>query len=94
MVTSRAVAPKRAFGFVVVLGLAFLFALMPAAIARNAGKTVRHHKVQEQDPAADQLAEAESDIEKRDYANAEFLLKKYLEAQSENYAAWYDLGVL
>lgn len=94
MVTSRAVAPKRAFGFVVVLGLAFLFALMPAAIAQNAGKTVRHHKVQEQDPAADQLAEAESDIEKRDYANAELLLKKYLEAQSENYVAWYDLGFL
>jgi tetratricopeptide (TPR) repeat protein len=80
-------------GFVVVLWLAF-FALMPAAIAQDAGKTVRHHKVQEQDPAADQLAEAESDIEKRDYANAELLLKKYLEAQSENYAAWYDLGFL
>ena len=94
MVTSRAVAPKRAFGFVVVLGLALFFALMPATVAQNAGKTVRHHKVQEQDPTADELAEAESEIEKRDYANAELLLKKYLEAQSENYAAWYDLGFL
>jgi tetratricopeptide (TPR) repeat protein len=79
---------------VVVLWLALFFALMPAAIAQNAGKTVRHHKVQEQGPAADELAEAESDIEKRDYANAELLLKKYLKAQSENYAAWYDLGFL
>jgi len=94
MVTNRAVAPKRAYGLVVVLWLALLFALMPATVAQNSGKTVRHHKVQEQDPAADQLAEAESDIEKRDYANAELLLKKYLEAQSENYAAWYDLGFL
>ena len=92
MVTSRAVALKRAFGFVTMLGLAFLFALMPAAIAQNSGKTVRHHKVQEQDAAADALAEAEGDIEKRDYANAELLLKKYLQTQSENYAAWYDLG--
>ena len=94
MVTNRAVAPKRAYGLVVVLWLALLFALMPATVAQNSGKTVRHHKVQEQDPAADQLAEAESDIEKRDYANAELLLKKYLEAQSENYAAWYDVGFL
>jgi len=91
MATSRAAAAKHACGFV-VLWLALFFALVPAAIAQNSGKIVRHHKVQEQDPAADQLAEAESDIEKRDYANAELLLKKYLEAQSENYAAWYDLG--
>lgn len=70
----------------------FLSLPVPAAVAQSTGKTVRHHKVEEQDPAADELAEAEKDIEKRDYANAEMLLKKYLEAQSENYAAWYDLG--
>jgi tetratricopeptide (TPR) repeat protein len=92
MVANRVVVPARVF--VIILTVAFLFAYMPAAIAQSTGKTVRHHKVEEQDPAADQLAEAESDIEKRDYANAELLLKKYLEAQSENYAAWYDLGFL
>jgi tetratricopeptide (TPR) repeat protein len=94
MATNRAVALKRAFGFGYVLSLALFFSLISTAIAQNTGKTVGHHKVQEHDPAADQLAEAESDIEKRDYANAELLLKKYLEAQSENYAAWYDLGFL
>jgi tetratricopeptide (TPR) repeat protein len=92
MVINRVVAPARAFGF--IFFLAFSFACTDPVIAQNTGKTVRHHKVQEQDPAADELAEAESDIEKRDYANAELLLKKYLEAQSENYAAWYDLGFL
>jgi tetratricopeptide (TPR) repeat protein len=93
MVTNR-VATKHAFGFLLVVTLTFLFALIPAAIAQNTGKTVRHHKVEEQSPAADQLAQAESDIEKQDYAKAELLLKNFLEAQPENYAAWYDLGFL
>jgi tetratricopeptide (TPR) repeat protein len=38
------------------------------------------------------LAEAESDLDKQEYASAETLLKKYLEAHSDDYAAWYDLG--
>jgi tetratricopeptide (TPR) repeat protein len=80
--------------FAVAFPLVFLFVPIPSVVAQSTGKTVRHHKVEEQDPAADQLAQAESDIEKRDYANAELLLKKYLEAQPENYAALYDLGFL
>src|ERR1700692_560953 len=92
MAINRAVALKRAFGFGYILSLALFFSLISTAIAQITGKTVRHHKVEEQDPAAVQLAEAENDIDKHDYASAELLLKKYLEAHSENYAAWYDLG--
>jgi tetratricopeptide (TPR) repeat protein len=69
-----------------------MLAFSSAATAQSTGKTVRHHKVEEQDPAAALLAEAESDLDKQDYAGAEALLKKYVEAHSDNYAAWYDLG--
>jgi tetratricopeptide (TPR) repeat protein len=65
---------------------------LSCAVAQTTGKTVRHHKVAEQDPAAAMLAEAESDLDKQDYAGAEPLLKKYLEAHADNYAAWYDLA--
>jgi tetratricopeptide (TPR) repeat protein len=95
MGTDRRVAAKHGFGFgLVILALAFLFLSAPEAVAQSTGKTVHHHKVQERDVSADELAQAEGDIERGDYANAEILLKKYLEAQSENYAAWYDLGFL
>ena len=78
----------RAFIFSFAVSLAF----SSAATAQSTSKTVRHHKIAEQDPVAVMLAEAESDLDKQDYANAETLLKKYLETHSDNYAAWYDLG--
>jgi hypothetical protein len=71
MVTNRGVAPARAFGS--IFFLAFLFACTDPAIAQSTGKTVRHHKVEEQDPAAASLAEAETDIDKHDYASADSL---------------------
>ena len=94
MVTSRAVTARYAFAFgvIVSLSVALLFLPIPTAVAQNTGKTVRHHKVEEQGPAADELAQAENDIDNSDYAKAEPLLKKYLEAQPENFVAWYDLG--
>jgi tetratricopeptide (TPR) repeat protein len=91
MVTNSAIPPKHAFGLL-VLSIALLFFPLPAATAQSTGKTVRHHKVEEQDPDATSLAQAESDIDERDYANAELLLKKYLESHAANYVAWYDLG--
>jgi tetratricopeptide (TPR) repeat protein len=63
-----------------------------AAFGQSTGKTVRHHSVEEQDPNAAILTEAEGDIAKEDYAAAEPLLKKYLETYPDSYAAWYDLG--
>lgn len=56
--------------------------------------TVRHHRVEERDPALAKLSEAEEDIAKNDFASAEPLLKQVIEAYPEQYAAWYDLGFL
>jgi tetratricopeptide (TPR) repeat protein len=65
-----------------------------SAAGQESGKTVRHRRVEEQDPTAAILTEAENDIGKNDFANAEPLLKKYLETYPESYVAWYDLGFL
>src|SRR5947209_14604133 len=93
MVTSRAVTARYAFAFgaLVSLSVALLFLPIPTAVAQNTGKTVRHHKVEEQGAAADELAQAENDIDNSDYEKAEPLLKKYVEAHPENFVAWYDL---
>ncbi len=88
MDTSRSAGLKRAF----IFSVALVFFFSSAAIAQTTGKTIRHHKVEEQDPAAAMLAEAESDLDKQDYASAEALLKKYLEANSDNYARLVRLG--
>ena len=88
MDTSRSARLRSAF----IFSFAFVLVVASAAIAQSAGKTVRHHKVEDQDPAAAMLAEAESDLDKQDYVSAEPLLKKYVEAKSDNYAAWYGLG--
>ena len=67
----------------------------PLSAQVSSSKTVRHHRV----PVADQsqppeLAQAESALEKKDYASAEPLLKKVVAAQAGNYQAWFDLGFL
>jgi tetratricopeptide (TPR) repeat protein len=69
----------------------FIF-IAPLLVGQDTGKTIRHHRVQEQDPDASRLAEAEAAIEKRDYPAAEALLEAYLRNHDDNYAAWYDLG--
>ena len=63
-----------------------------AATAQSSGKTIRHHRVEEQDPIASKINEAEQDISKQDYAAAEALLKQAVAEAPENYSAWYDLG--
>ncbi len=58
-----------------------------------AGQTVRHHKIAQPDPSfPPELIQAESDIEKKDYAAAEPLLKKVVADDPKNYQAWFDLG--
>jgi len=54
--------------------------------------TIRHHRVEETDPDAAKLAEAETEIGNQDYAGAEPLLKDYVAAHPDSYSAWYDLG--
>jgi tetratricopeptide (TPR) repeat protein len=66
--------------------------LPPLAQAQSRPPTVRHHRVEEQNPDASKLTEAETDISKQDYAGAEPLLKQIVSAHADNYAAWYDLG--
>ena len=63
------------------------------AFAQSTGQTVRHHRIAEQDSSAPpELTQAESAIEKHDYASAEPLLKKVVAADPNNFQAWFDMG--
>jgi tetratricopeptide (TPR) repeat protein len=75
-----------------VAAIGFFFFFPAALMAQDTGETVRHHRVDNGDPAQAVRAEAEADIDKQDYSAAEPLLKKYLEAHAGDYAAWYDLA--
>jgi tetratricopeptide (TPR) repeat protein len=77
---------------VIVSLVLFVIISCLATTAQSSGKTVRHHKVEEQDPVASKVNEAEQDISKQDYAAAEALLKQAVAEAPENYSAWYDLG--
>jgi len=48
--------------------------------------------VEEEQPGAAELAQAEDFIQKKNYAAAEPLLRKSLESDQSNYVAWFDLG--
>src|SRR5579884_3526543 len=61
--------------------------------AQSTGQTIRHHRVAEEDSSfPPELVQAEADIEKKDFASAEPLLKKVVEASPSNFQAWFDLG--
>jgi tetratricopeptide (TPR) repeat protein len=62
------------------------------ALAQTTGKTVRHHKEAVVDPSQAALTQAESAIEKKDYATAETSLKEVVQRDPKNYLAWFDLG--
>jgi Flp pilus assembly protein TadD len=75
--------------------LAAIVLLSVAALSQT-HTTVRHHKelVQDQPP---EIAQAETAIQKGDFAAAETLLKKALDTDPENraawsYQAWFDMG--
>jgi tetratricopeptide (TPR) repeat protein len=62
-------------------------------LAQDTGQTVRHRTVVEQDSSfPPELTQAETAIEKRDYASAEPLLKKVVATDPNNFQAWFDLG--
>jgi tetratricopeptide (TPR) repeat protein len=70
-----------------------IFCLGGVACAQETGQTVHHHRVAEQDSSfPPELAQAETAIEKKDFASAEPLLKKVVAADPANYQAWFDLG--
>jgi len=54
--------------------------------------TIRHHKESADDTQSQTLTDAESAIEKRNYAAAVPLLKQVVAANPDNYQAWFDLG--
>lgn len=73
--------------------VALLLAVLGAGWMSAAGQTVRHHKIAEPDPSyPPELIQAESAIEKKDYAAAEPLLKKVVASDPRNFQAWFDLG--
>jgi tetratricopeptide (TPR) repeat protein len=54
-----------------------------------------HHirvPVEEEDSQPPELREADSAIDKKDYATAELLLHKLVEREPSNYVGWFDLG--
>src|SRR6266853_4093771 len=83
---------RRSLGLrVIVLAIALALDVQ----AQGSGKTVRHHKDAVDDPSSPpELIQAESAIEKQDYSTAEPFLKKVVEQDPDNYAAWFDLGFL
>jgi tetratricopeptide (TPR) repeat protein len=86
----REMGASRGFGIASLLA-----ALCVAAFshAQSSGQTVRHHEVAEETSTfPPDLTQAEDDIEKKDYASAEPLLKKVVAADPANYQAWFDLG--
>jgi len=60
----------------------------------NSSRTIRHTRVVEQGSQPPELTQAEDAIQKRDYAVAEFLLRKVVDRDASNYVAWFDLGFL
>jgi len=84
---------RRAGCFPTIVAILLCTVLSGVFRAQDTGKTVRHHKVTEQDPDfPPELAEAETSIEKKDYAAAAPLLQKVVNANPNNYQAWFDLG--
>ncbi len=80
----------------IVLALAGLLTLTPAARAQMTGRTVRHHRVQEEQdlyrvPA---VIEAEKAIDIRDFITAENKLRHVVSDDDQNYRAWFDLGYI
>jgi tetratricopeptide (TPR) repeat protein len=65
----------------------------------DSSSTTAHHKgsshrvqIAEEDAPSPELAQAETFIQKQDYAAAEPLLRKVVASDPANYEAWFDLG--
>jgi Flp pilus assembly protein TadD len=67
--------------------------LQPAPAGQQSGRTVRHHKLAEPgESAPPELLQAESALDKKDFASAEALLRQVVAHDAGNYRAWFDLG--
>lgn len=72
--------------------LALVVACTGAMLAQTTGTTVRHHRVAEAPAVAPEVTQAETAIEKKDYAAAEQLLQQAVAQHADDYRAWFDLG--
>lgn len=75
---------------ILTLCLAGLFPVF----AQQTGQTIRHHREAVVDPAQALIEQAESAIEKQDYATAEKFLQDAVAKDPKSFRAWYDLGFL
>ena len=91
----------RGLVFAVVGGCAFAIsqdanpAAAPSSTQSSSSHRSSHHvqvPVEDSSPQAPELRLAESEIEKREYPDAELILRKLVEKDSTNYVAWFDLG--
>ena len=57
--------------------------------AQNEGRTVRKHRIPVEENT---VSQAETAIEKKDYAKAEELLKQAIAQDAKDYRAWFDLA--
>src|SRR5260370_7980144 len=65
----------------------------PQSSSKSQGHRSGHHvQVPVEDSQPEELTQAETAIEKENYAAAEPLLRKLVERQPANYVAWFDLG--
>lgn len=70
-----------------------LLLFLARGLAAQTTTTIRHHRVSEENPSfPPELVQAETAIEKRDYAAAQPLLEKVVAKNPTNYQAWFDLG--
>jgi len=80
------------------LFLAVLLGLEAASgslVCQQSKPTVRHHRVEEtvpDDTSSPEIDQAETAMQKGDFAAAEALLQKAIAAKPGNYRAWFDLG--
>ena len=67
--------------------------ILATGAAGQTTETIRHHPIPQEDPLfPPQLTQAEAAIDKKDYATAQPLLEKVVDANPNNYQAWFDLG--
>ena len=75
--------------------LAALLFLGTTLFSQESEPTIRHHRVAEsapEDPTSADVEQAETAMQKSDFASAEPLLKKAVAAKPDDYRAWFDLG--
>src|SRR5579863_2181848 len=72
---------------------AFACALLWATCAFGQATVIRHHQIAvEGSPVSPAVTQAESAIEKQDYAATEHLLQPVVTANHKDDRAWYDLA--